>query len=101
MKYIVSLDIGVASVGWAIIDREKEKVIESGVNLFPEATAAENQMRREMRQARRMKRRQKARISDFNKLWETCEFLIPNVKATDIVGIKVKALNEKISLDTM
>lgn len=101
MKYIVSLDIGIASVGWAIIDKETEKVIESGVNLFPEATAAENQVRRDMRQARRMKRRQKTRINDFNKLWETYELLIPDVKATDIADIKVKALNEKISLDEL
>ena len=101
MKYIVSLDIGIASVGWAVIEKETEKVVESGVNLFPEATAAENQTRRSMRQARRMKRRQKTRLNDFNKLWEKYEFAIPEMKETTIVDIKVKALNEKISLNEL
>lgn len=101
MKYIVSLDIGIASVGWAVIEKETEKVVESGVNLFPEATAAENQTRRGMRQSRRMKRRQKTRLNDFNKLWEKFEFATPEMKETNIADIKVKALNEKISLDEL
>lgn len=101
MKTIVSLDIGIASVGWAVIDKDSERVIESGVNLFPEATAAENQTRRDMRQVRRMKRREKTRINDFNKLWESYEFTIPQKKDNHVVEIKVKALCEKISLDEL
>lgn len=42
MGYIVALDIGIASVGWAVIDKESETVVEAGSNLFPEATAANN-----------------------------------------------------------
>ena len=101
MKYIASLDIGIASVGWAVIEKETEKVVESGVNIFPEATATQNQMRRDMRQARRIKRRQKTRLNDFNKLWGNFEFAIPETKETNIVDIKVKALNEKVSLDEL
>lgn len=101
MGYIVALDIGIASVGWAIIEKESETVIEAGSNIFPEASAADNQIRREMRQARRMKRREKTRLNDFNKLWEKYKFSIPQFKNNDIVGLKVKALCEKISLDEL
>lgn len=78
MKYILALDIGVASVGWAVLDIESGTVVEACSNIFPEASAAQNQLRREMRQGRRGKRRQRTRLDDFNKLWEKiiCIFLI-------------------------
>lgn len=101
MNYIVALDIGIASVGWAIIDKDTEQVIESGANLFPEASAASNQTRREMRQARRIKRRKKTRLNDFIQLWESYGFSLPQTRETDIVGLKVKALYEEISLDEL
>ena len=101
MGYIVALDIGIASVGWAVIDKESERVVEAGSNLFPEASAAENQTRREMRQGRRMRRREKTRLQDFNKLWDKCGFMIPQVKENDIVELKVKALREEVSMDEL
>ena len=101
MGYIVALDIGVASVGWAVIERESEKVIEAGSNIFPEASAAANQVRREMRQARRIKRRQKTRTNDFKKLWKKYDFTIPQTRNSDIVDLKNKALYEKVSLNDL
>ena len=101
MKYILALDIGVASVGWAVLDKESESVLEAGSNIFPEASAAENQVRREMRQSRRIKRRQRTRLNDFNKLWEKYNFSIPQIKSNEIVDLKVKALREEISLDEL
>lgn len=99
MKYILALDIGGASVGWAVIDKETETVVEACSNIFPEASAAENQLRREMRQGRRGKRRRKTRLDDFNKLWEKNGLSIPDFKSNKIVELKVKALREEISLD--
>lgn len=101
MQYIVALDIGVASVGFAVIDKKTETVIEAGSNIFPEASATDNQMRRGMRQARRLKRRKRTRLDDFTKLWEEYAFAIPQVQENDIVGLKVKALRESISLDEL
>lgn len=101
MQYIVALDIGVASVGFAVIDKKTETVIEAGSNIFPEASATDNQMRRGMRQARRLKRRKRTRLDDFTKLWEEYAFVIPQVQENDIVGLKVKALRESISLDEL
>lgn len=34
MKYILALDIGIASVGWAVLDKESETVIEAGQIYF-------------------------------------------------------------------
>lgn len=101
MKYIVALDIGIASVGWAVLDKETETVLEAGSNIFPEASAASNQVRREMRQARRMKRRQKTRLNDFSKLWEKCGFSIPVNWKNDIVDLKIRALHESVTLDEL
>ena len=101
MKLILALDIGIASVGWAVLDKESETVLEAGSNIFPEASAAGNQVRREMRQARRIKRRQRTRLDDFNKLWRKNNLSIPQYKSTEIVNLKVKALREEISLDEL
>lgn len=101
MKYILALDIGIASVGWAILDKESETVIEAGSNIFPEASAADNQLRRDMRGAKRNNRRLKTRINDFIKLWENNNLSIPQFKSTEIVGLKVRAITEEITLDEL
>ena len=38
MGYILALDIGVASVGWAVLEKETETVVEAGSNIFPETS---------------------------------------------------------------
>lgn len=101
MGYILALDIGVASVGMAVIDKETETVVEAASDLFEEASAASNQLRRSMRQSKRLNRRKKTRINDFNHLWEKCGYVIPQVKRTDIVDIKVKALRECITFEEL
>lgn len=101
MGYILALDIGVASVGMAVIDKETETVVEASTAIFEEASAASNQVRRSMRQSRRLKRRQSTRINDFNLLWEKYQYTIPQETRTDIVDIKVKALKESISFDEL
>lgn len=101
MKYILALDIGIASVGWAVLDKENETVIEAGSNIFPEASAAENQLRRDMRGSKRNNRRLKTRINDFIKLWEKNNLSIPQFKSTEIVGLKVRAITEEITLDEL
>ena len=63
----VGLDIGVASVGWAVVDDEYN-VLEAGSNLFECADASKNAERRDFRQGRRGKRRERTRKNDFNKL---------------------------------
>lgn len=42
MKYRLGLDIGIASVGWCILD-EDNSIVKAGVRLFPEGSSDENQ----------------------------------------------------------
>lgn len=64
------LDIGVASVGWAVVNDNYE-VEEAGANLFTSADANQNVERRSFRQIKRLHRRRRNRISDFKKLWHS------------------------------
>ena len=95
--YYVGLDIGIASVGSAILDGEGN-VIECTSNIFPEANAANNKMRRDMRQSRRLTRRRKTRINDFKELWNKYGFNTSTETDVDVVTLKVKALNNPITV---
>lgn len=114
MSYVVAFDIGVASVGWAVIektenpqardliDQEEYKILESGSNLFQEANAAENVTRRDLRQARRIKRREHVRLLDFTKMWKAFGLEVPeNPLNKEMVQLKVSALSEEVSLDEL
>ncbi|EXJ22516.1 hypothetical protein ADIAL_2102 [Alkalibacterium sp. AK22] len=39
---VLGLDIGVSSVGWGIINKETNEIIDAGVRLFEEATRNAN-----------------------------------------------------------
>lgn len=67
MGYRIGLDIGIASVGWGIVD-ENNEIIDAGVRLFPEAKSDENQKRRVRRSARRLLRRRVHRLERLKKL---------------------------------
>lgn len=73
MNYSLGLDIGITSVGWAVLDLDKKKVTDLGVRLF---TVAENPKdgsslalpRRMARSARRRTRRKRQRMNDIKRL---------------------------------
>ncbi|MDD4077220.1 MAG: type II CRISPR RNA-guided endonuclease Cas9, partial [Bacilli bacterium] len=67
-RLVLGLDIGITSVGWGIIDLTTGDIVDKGVRLFPEGTAAENVKRRQQRGARRLLRRRKQRINDLKDL---------------------------------
>ena len=64
-KLVFSYDIGIGQTGWAVINADTRKVLESGVNNFPSGDASENITRRSFRQLRRLHRRQKTRIRNI------------------------------------
>ncbi|MBR1861488.1 MAG: type II CRISPR RNA-guided endonuclease Cas9 [Lachnospiraceae bacterium] len=93
-QYIMGIDIGIASVGWAVLN-ENAEILEAGSNIFPEADAAQNADRRSFRQGRRLKRRKRIRINDFNKMWEKYGFEIDDVVSDpDVLLLRNKGLNE-------
>ena len=93
---IFGLDVGVASLGWAVIG-EDYKVIETGVNSFKSADASMNVERRGFRQLRRLHRRKKNRINDFNNLWVKTGMRIPSQKCNNQIELRVKGLKDKLT----
>ena len=89
MSIRIGLDIGIASVGWAVVT-DDYSILEAGSNLFESAEAGNNIERRENRQRRRLIRRQKTRINDFNKLWMQYSGVIPAIKDNDVLFLRVK-----------
>lgn len=74
-KLVLGLDVGISSVGWAVTNKDTGVIVDCGVRLFPEGTAANNQDRRVKRSARRMKRRKANRLKDLVKVLD--EFGLP------------------------
>lgn len=98
MDLVLGLDIGIASVGWGIINKDTGKVIDAGVRLFPEASKINNENRRSFRGSRRLKRR------CFNRKKDLIEILNENNLYEDDHNnminpyeARVKALNNKVS----
>lgn len=92
------LDIGIGSVGWAVIGHNEE-VLESGSNIFPVADAAKNVERRAFRQGKRLKRRRRNRVRDFNKLWASMGLTVPEYDCNKQLQLRVLGLTQKISSD--
>ncbi len=90
------LDIGVASVGWAVVNDNYE-VEEAGANLFTSADANQNVERRSFRQIKRLHRRRRNRISDFKKLWHSMGLEIPATNINNVLELRVKGLNNRLS----
>lgn len=101
MGVIIGLDIGVASVGWAVVDKESYKVLETGANLFTSADASQNAKRRDFRQKKRLSRREHTRIKDFEKLWEKNGYVIPRKFNNNVLELRVKGLNEKLGAEEL
>ncbi len=96
MKYKLGLDMGIASVGWAVVD-EKGTVIESGVRLFDSADANKNVERRTFRGARRLVRRRKHRVERLKRLLAKYGIKEHNNTEIDPLIARNKGLNEKLT----
>lgn len=72
-RYSLGLDIGITSVGWAVLDLTRGKIADLGVRLFdraeePKTGASLAAPRREARSTRRRLRRKRQRMSDIRSL---------------------------------
>ena len=61
-KFVLGLDLGVSSVGWAVVNKDDGKIVDKGVRLFSEADSEENVKRRAFRHTRRLLRRKEFRL---------------------------------------
>ena len=100
MGYILGLDIGVASVGYAIID-ENYNVLISGVRLFREGTAEDNVARRGFRSSRRSVRRSRHRLDRLTELLSSVLGVSGVQSYTNLYEVRVRGLSNKLSPDEL
>lgn len=99
MKYILGLDLGITSVGYAIIEEETYNIIKYGVRLFDESNADNNLQRRTLRSSRRLKNRRKNRINAIkyllinNNIIDNFDFEILD----NVYELRCKGLTDKLT----
>ena len=126
-KRIFGFDLGIASIGWAIVEFDNEifnpetgevidgKIIKSGVRCFPVAENPKDGSslaapRREKRLARRICRRKARRMDGIKKLFvakklisdlKTLETLYAKQIGGDVWNLRIKGLSEKLSKEEL
>lgn len=119
MKTVLGLDLGVASIGWAVVqeNNEKQDLIASGVRIIPidtetannfskGAATSKNQDRQIKRSTRRNNQRYKLRKHYLNEFLKANNLfpIQPNLFQLDslgLYGLRHKALNEQVSLQEL
>lgn len=97
-RLVLGLDIGITSVGYGVIDIDRNEFLDYGVRLFKEGTAANNKERRSKRGARRLKRRKANRLDDMKKLLVKLNILDDQyVPLNNPYEIRKKGLFDKLS----
>lgn len=91
MKYSLGLDIGTASIGWAVLDLEKERIHDLGVRLFD--SQIKNKERRQYASTRRMNKRRKQRLNHLKAV-----FIDNNLLSADEIrsALKDQKITESI-----
>ena len=80
MKYSLGLDIGISSIGWAVVNLEKNRIEDLGVRLFtsaerPKDGGAINEKRRLARGLRRRLKRRRVRMNKIKELFVKYEII--------------------------
>lgn len=119
MKTILGLDLGVGSIGWAIVteDNENQTLVDTGVRVIPIDTetsnnfskgvaTSKNQDRRLKRSARRNNHRYKLRRQFLTQHLKSLNLFPINsnlfeLSALELYGLRNKAINEKIQLEEL
>ncbi|MCI1904303.1 MAG: type II CRISPR RNA-guided endonuclease Cas9 [Enterococcaceae bacterium] len=101
-KVNLGFDIGIASCGWSVVATEGGRILETGVSIFPAASASKNVERRQFRQARRLLRRRKNRVKDAKKVLEEYGFpYTAELINYDPYRARVKGVSEKLSREEL
>jgi CRISPR-associated endonuclease Csn1 len=106
---ILGVDLGIASVGWALVDDKSNKIIDSGVRIFTQSTNKDGKtlasVRREFRGSRRVLSRKKQRLTQLKKLFvnhkllSKSEFkhLFSGKNRLDIWQLRAKGLERQLN----
>ncbi len=100
MELKLGLDIGVASVGWGIID-ENYNIIDCGVRIFNENRAEGNELRRTMRSCRRRIRRLQHRLQRLEKVLSKALGIDRPSDVGNIYQIRCRGLEEQLTKEQL
>ncbi|MFC2709559.1 MAG: type II CRISPR RNA-guided endonuclease Cas9 [Candidatus Saccharibacteria bacterium] len=112
-KYSLGLDIGTSSIGWAVLDLDKERIHDLGVRIFERPEDPQNgdslaKPRRDARSARRRLKRRRQRLNHLKQFFVDQNILtkdqveeVLNYKSdfnkSDVYDLRAKALTEELS----
>ena len=112
-KYSLGLDIGTSSVGWAVLDLDKERIHDLGVRIFERPEDPQNgdslaKPRRDARSARRRIKHRRQRLNQLKQFFVDQNILTKNqvekvldyksdFNKLDIYALRSKALTEELS----
>ena len=112
-KYSLGLDIGTSSVGWAVLDLDKERIHDLGVRIFERPEDPQNgdslaKPRRDARSARRRIKHRRQRLNQLKQFFVDQNILTKNqvekvldyksdFNKLDVYNLRAKALTEELS----
>ena len=112
-KYSLGLDIGTSSIGWAVLDLDKERIHNLGVRIFERPEDPQNgdslaKPRRDARSARRRLKRRRQRLNHLKQFFVDQNILTKNqveevlnyksnFNKLDVYALRAKALTEELS----
>ena len=115
MKYRIGLDLGISSVGWAVLEHDvltdkPRRIVDLGVRVFDPAENPKDgsSLAVDRRNARGLRRRLRRKANRINKCKEYLSLLLFNSKEIytasvnhDIYYLRYKALKEQLSLEEL
>ena len=93
------IDLGIASLGWSIVNLENNKIIDKGVYLFSEAKTAED--RRICRGVQRRKKRKIHRIERIYQILRNKNIFLENTIEDNLLESRIKGIKEKIEMQSI
>lgn len=112
-KYSLGLDIGTSSIGWAVLDLDKERIHDLGVRIFEKPEDPQNgdslaKPRRDARSARRRLKRRRQRLNNLKQFFIDQNILTRDrieevlsdkseFNKLDVYALRSKALTEELS----
>ena len=112
-KYSLGLDIGTSSIGWAVLDLDKERIHDLGVRIFekpehPKSGESLAKPRRDARSARRRLKRRRQRLNNLKQFFIDQNILTRDrieevlsdkseFNKLDVYALRLKALTEELS----
>ena len=112
-KYSLGLDIGTTSIGWAVLDLDKERIHDLGVRIFEQPEDPQNgdslaKPRRDARSARHRLKRRRQRLNHLKKFFVDQNILTKDrvekvlnctsdFNKLDVYDLRAKALTEELS----